>query len=76
MSCYTSHLTEPMRAVGLPDDRAGRREADRRIRARLGVPNADCPEIRRQLKALGSAAWLDLLRAPEPGTEAAARSEA
>ena len=44
MSCYTRHLTDQMRAIGLPDDFAGRREADRRVRAALGLPGADCPE--------------------------------
>ena len=71
MSCYTRHLTDQMRAIGLPDDPAGRREADRRVRAALGLADADCPEIWRRLKALGHATWLDLLGVAAPTTVAA-----
>ena len=71
MSCYTRHLTDQMRAADLPDDPAGRREADRRVRAALGLPDADCPEIWRRLNALGLAAWADLLREAPPEAETA-----
>ena len=53
MCCYTRHLREEMRAAGLPDDRAGRREVDRRIRIALGAEDDGCPDAWRRLKELG-----------------------
>ncbi len=66
MCCYTRHLTDELRAAGLSDDRAGRREADRRIRIALGIEDADCPDVWRRLKELGRDAWPDLVRPSEP----------
>ena len=65
MCCYTRHLTEEMRAAGLTDDRAGRREADRRIRIALGAEDDGCPDVWRRLKELGRDAWPSRLREPE-----------
>lgn len=63
MSCYTRHLRAPMAAAGLPFDRSGKRETDRRVRAGLGLPEADCPEVWRQVKRLRPGEVQALLRA-------------
>ena len=62
MSCYARHIKPQMAEVGLPDDRAGRREADRRIRAGLEMEDADCPDVWRRVKALDHDAVTALLR--------------
>lgn len=41
-----------MRSAGLPFDRDGKREADRRIRAGLKMEDADCPEVWARLKQI------------------------
>ena len=64
MSCYTRHLEDPMRAAGLSFDAAGKREADRRIRAKLGMSDARCPEVWARLKRLSPQEVGDLLREP------------
>jgi hypothetical protein len=64
MCCYVRHLRPLLAAANLPDDRAGRREADRRVRAALGMPDADCPDIWRRVKALGQDARAELLSRP------------
>jgi hypothetical protein len=64
MSCYTRHLAEPMRAAGLPFDRIGKHEADRRIRAGLKMEEADCPEVWVRLKQLTPNEVQALLGAP------------
>lgn len=61
MSCYTRHLGEQVRAAGLADDAAGRREADRRIRAALKLADADCPDVWRAVKALDPSEVLRLI---------------
>ena len=65
MCCYTRHLTEEMRAAGLANDRAGRREADHRIRIALGAEDDDCPDVWRRLKEWGRGAWPSRLRESE-----------
>jgi hypothetical protein len=62
MSCYVRHLTAQMATAGLPDDRAGRREADRRVREALGLRDADCPDVWRRVKALPPDEVLAILR--------------
>ena len=62
MSCYVRHLKEQMAEAGLADDRAGRRKAERRVRAELGMAEADCPDVWRAVKALDRAAVAELLR--------------
>ncbi len=64
VSCYTRHLEEPMRAAGLAFDPAGKREADRRIRANLGMAAVGCPEVWSRLKSLSPEDVRDLLREP------------
>jgi hypothetical protein len=66
MCCYTRHLKEQMLAVGLECDRAGRREADRRIRDRLSMPEADCPDVWYSIKRLETPEMLRLLAPVEP----------
>ncbi|MGA7672567.1 MAG: hypothetical protein WBW04_19255 [Nitrolancea sp.] len=67
MSCYTRHLEAPMWAAGLAFDPAGKREADRRIRAGLKMIDEDCPVIWARLKQLSAEEILDLLRVTEAG---------
>jgi hypothetical protein len=62
MSCYTRHLREEMAAVGLADDRSGRQEADRRTRWRLGLGDANCPDVWRKVKEMSAEERLGLLR--------------
>jgi hypothetical protein len=62
MCCYVRHLKGPLAKAGLPDDLDGRREADRRIRAGLGLSEADCPDVWRTVKALDLADVLRLMR--------------
>ena len=64
MTCYVRHLKEQMAEAGLADDRAGRREADRRVRAGLGMLDADCPDVWRTVKTLDRQVVAELLRQP------------
>lgn len=64
MSCYTRQLEQPMRAAGLTFDASGKREADRRIRAKLGMTDAHCPEVWARLKTMDPDEIVDLLREP------------
>lgn len=56
-----------MWAAGLAFDPAGKREADRRIRAGLKMIDEDCPVIWARLKQLSAEEILDLLRVTEAG---------
>ena len=67
MSCYTRHLEAPMHAAGLAFDPAGKREADRRIRAGLKMVNEDCPVVWARLKQLSAEEIQHLLSAPVAG---------
>ncbi len=65
MCCYVRHVRPQLAAAGLPDDRPGRREADRRIRAALDLQDADCPDVWRHVKALSADEVAALLGAAE-----------
>ncbi len=69
MSCYTRHLRDQIRAVGLPDDPSGRKEADRRIRAGLNLAEAHCPEVWRRIKELAPGGLQYLLELVLPSTD-------
>jgi len=56
-----------MRAAGLAFDPAGKREADRRIRAGLKMIDEDCSVIWARLKQLSAEEILDLLRVSAAG---------
>jgi hypothetical protein len=62
VSCYVRHIKEQLAEAGLADDRAGRREADRRVRASLDMADDDCPDVWRRVKSLDREAVLELLR--------------
>lgn len=64
MSCYTRHLEVPIRDAGLTFDAPGKREADRRIRARLGMIDNGCPEVWARLKTMNLEEITELLREP------------
>ena len=64
MCCYVRHLRPQLAAAGLPDDRPGRREADRRVRAALAMEGADCPDVWRRVKSLSAQDVAALLREP------------
>jgi hypothetical protein len=77
MCCYVRHIKGPLAEAGLPDTLPGRREADRRIRAGLGMADADCPDVWRRVKPLSSSAVLALLARPAaPPSPQAIRSDA
>lgn len=67
MSCYTRHLEDPMRVAGLAFNAAGKREADKRIRIRLDMIEAGCPDVWARLKRLSPEDLRDLLRDPASG---------
>ena len=68
MCCYIRHLRPQLAAVGLSDDRLGRREADRRVRTTLAMEAADCPDVwRRVVKSLPAENVVAVLRVPASG---------
>ena len=48
MSCYTRHLADLMPAGPRPD---ARRRLDQAVRAAVGMPDADCPDVWKAVKA-------------------------
>ena len=66
MCCYVRHLKGPLAAAGLPDTLPGRRKADRRIRAALGMSDADCPDVWHAVKPIDAARVLALMQAGGP----------
>ncbi len=66
MCCYVRHLRPQLPTIGLPDDRAGRREADRRIRVAFAMQDADCPDVWRRVKAMPADEVAALMQATAP----------
>jgi hypothetical protein len=50
MSCYVHNLADLFAEAGVENTKQSRKRADGVVRAALGMPDAHCPEIWRELK--------------------------
>lgn len=50
MTCYTRHLKDIMKELGMEDTKENRRILDKRLRAILGREDDHCPEVWRDVK--------------------------
>lgn len=50
MSCYTRHLSDILKSVGIKNTKENRKVLDKKIREIMGKEKADCPDVWREVK--------------------------